>query len=64
LAKELGIGFRRIESLNDDPEFIEAMGDILSKHLEKNESTSKQLLLRCPSCINKRCEETKAFFGK
>jgi ferrochelatase len=49
LAKESGVdGFKRVESLNDDPEFIRAMADLVGGHLEKGGCTSVQLGLRCP----------------
>lgn len=63
LAKEKGIGYKRVESLNDDPMFIEAMGDIVKNHIVDGKSTSKQMMLRCPSCINEACGHTKEFFG-
>jgi ferrochelatase len=49
LAKECGVdGFKRVESLNDDPDFIGAMADLVSDHMTKGEPTSVQLALRCP----------------
>ncbi len=62
LAKKHGIGFKRIESLNDDPMFIAALADILKSHL-KSSTVSKQLLSHCPSCVNQKCHETKLFFS-
>jgi ferrochelatase len=64
LAKEKGIGFKRVESLNDDPTFIDSMADILAKHLKQEHPTSTQLSLRCPLCINERCGKTKHFFAQ
>lgn len=49
LAREVGItGFKRAESLNDDPEFIDAMADLVSSHLDSGVCASKQMSLRCP----------------
>lgn len=63
LAKENGIGYKRVESLNADPVFIEAMADLVASHLKAGEKVSPQLLLRCPSCTNERCGKTKEFFA-
>ncbi len=63
LAEENGIGYKRVESLNADPIFIEAMADLVSKHLKSNQKVSKQLLLRCPSCSNEKCGKTKEYFS-
>ncbi|KAI8824165.1 uncharacterized protein EV422DRAFT_519155 [Fimicolochytrium jonesii] len=63
LAKEKGItGFKRVESLNDDPIFIDAMADIVQTHLAGNKPVSNQLPLRCPLCTNEKCGEQKEFF--
>ena len=62
LAKEVGVdGFRRAESLNDDPEFIEAMADLVGRHLTdhasgKGKACSVQLGLLCPGYIYGRQE--------
>ncbi|KAI8897065.1 hypothetical protein BC833DRAFT_527524 [Globomyces pollinis-pini] len=63
LAKENGIGYKRVESLNADPVFIDALTDIMSKHLKDGKPTSRQLSLRCPSCTSDKCGETKEFFA-
>ena len=63
LAKENGIGYKRVESLNADPVFIDAMADLVASHLKTGKKVSPQLLLRCPSCINERCGKTKEFFA-
>lgn len=63
LAKENGIGYKRVESLNADPLFIDALADITLKHLQDGKATSAQLGLRCPSCISEKCGHTKAFFA-
>lgn len=63
-ARKVGVNLKRAESLNDDPLFIEAMADIVKKHLGQKKPASIQLGLRCPGCINEACGETKAFFAK
>ncbi|KAI9090986.1 hypothetical protein DFS34DRAFT_643774 [Phlyctochytrium arcticum] len=63
LAKEKGItGFKRVESLNDDPLFINAMADLLKAHLSADKPVSTQLSLRCPLCENEKCGKQKEFF--
>ena len=55
------MSYKRVESLNDDPEFIEAIGDLVHNHL-KDPNPSAQFKLRCPQCVNTKCGKTKAFF--
>ncbi|KAJ3067226.1 ferrochelatase hem15 [Quaeritorhiza haematococci] len=65
VAKEAGVtGFKRAESLNDDPIFIEAMADLVKGHLKAGKATSVQMGLRCPGCTNETCGDTKAFFAE
>jgi len=52
-------GIKRAESLNGDPEFIQALADIAKAHLEGTERSSKQMALRCPMCTSARCEAQK-----
>ncbi|XP_065063801.1 ferrochelatase, mitochondrial-like isoform X2 [Rhopilema esculentum] len=62
LGKEVGANVRRSRSMNDNTLFIEAMADVVKTHLLSGDSSSKQLPLRCPMCINPKCKETKTFF--
>ncbi|KAI8904372.1 hypothetical protein EDD86DRAFT_78396 [Gorgonomyces haynaldii] len=61
LAQEKGIGFKRVESLNADPVFIDALASLVKEHLVNPKQTT-QLALRCPSCVNERCRQTKEYF--
>ncbi|KAI8922563.1 hypothetical protein DFJ77DRAFT_447090 [Powellomyces hirtus] len=64
LAKEHGItGFKRVESLNADPMFIDAMADIVATHIKRGKPVSTQMPLRCPLCTNEKCGESKQFFA-
>ncbi|EDO40867.1 predicted protein [Nematostella vectensis] len=64
LAHEVGVeNIRRAESLNDNPIFIQAMADIVHKHLQSGETCSRQLPLRCPMCVNATCGPAKEFFA-
>ncbi|KAI9230090.1 MAG: hypothetical protein DHS80DRAFT_26719 [Piptocephalis tieghemiana] len=64
LAKEAGVtGYKRVESLNDMPEFIDGMASLLKGHLESGmKSTGKQFSLQCPSCKKEVCRVTKDYF--
>jgi ferrochelatase len=57
-------GYKRAESLNDSPLFIEALADIVRKHLHDTPSVSKQWMLRCPGCKNDTCSQTRSFFKR
>ncbi|OAF60468.1 ferrochelatase hem15 [Pseudogymnoascus destructans] len=54
---------RRVESLNGNPVFIQALADIAKAHLESGVQCSKQMALRCPGCTNAKCEASKDFFA-
>jgi len=53
---------KRVESLNGNPIFIEALADIAKNHLQQNVSCSPQMALRCPGCVSEKCLEQKKFF--
>lgn len=61
-ARKAGMNLKRAESLNDNPQFIEALADIVTKHLESGEPCSVQSTLRCPKCVNPKCGATKSYF--
>jgi len=62
IIKESGCeGIKRAESLNGDPEFIQALANIAKAHLEGTERSSKQMALRCPMCTSARCEAQKVW---
>ncbi|GAM27297.1 hypothetical protein SAMD00019534_104720 [Acytostelium subglobosum LB1] len=55
LAHENGMKvFMRSESLNDDPKIIDAMADIVHRHISSGEQVAniKQYSLKCPGCID------------
>ncbi|KAJ3275920.1 hypothetical protein HDV01_006787 [Terramyces sp. JEL0728] len=62
LAEENNIGYKRVESLNADPLFIDALGDILDNHLKGGAHCSNQFALRCPSCTSAKCKHMKNYF--
>jgi protoporphyrin/coproporphyrin ferrochelatase len=55
-------GVKRVESLNDNPVFLDAAADVVLKHLNRDDTTSKQLFLRCPGCVSQKCHATKEYF--
>ncbi|XP_078666772.1 ferrochelatase, mitochondrial-like [Branchiostoma floridae x Branchiostoma belcheri] len=63
LAAECGVeNVRRAESLNDNQLFIEGLADLVKTHLDKGVSCTRQLMLRCPMCVNPACGPAKQFF--
>jgi ferrochelatase len=64
VADKLGVVMHRSESLNTDPMFIDAMADIVQKHLTSGKISSTQFKLRCPGCENEHCGESKQFFSE
>ncbi|XP_055343437.1 ferrochelatase, mitochondrial-like isoform X2 [Paramacrobiotus metropolitanus] len=65
LAKEVGMEqVRRAKSLNDNPVFLKALGDIVAEHLRSGAKATTQLQLRCPMCVNPVCKEMRHFFLK
>jgi ferrochelatase len=55
---------KRVESLNGNPIFIQALADIAKDHLQQNISCSRQMALRCPGCVSEKCLESKKFFAE
>uniref|UniRef100_V9KKT6 Ferrochelatase n=1 Tax=Callorhinchus milii TaxID=7868 RepID=V9KKT6_CALMI len=65
LGNKCGVeNIRRAESLNGNQLFIKALADLVNTHLKSAATSSRQLSLRCPLCVNPVCGETKAFFAK
>ncbi|XP_025082222.1 ferrochelatase, mitochondrial-like isoform X2 [Pomacea canaliculata] len=63
LGAEVGVkNIRRAASLNDNAVFIQALADVVKNHLASGTVCSKQLLLRCPMCVNPTCAQAKEFF--
>lgn len=61
---QLGIEkIRRAAAPNDHPIFIDALTDIVSRHLRSNEPITPKFMTRCPHCVNRNCELSKTWFG-
>ncbi|KAF2676664.1 ferrochelatase mitochondrial precursor [Lentithecium fluviatile CBS 122367] len=56
-------GVKRVDSLNGNPVFIEALADLAKTHLSSGIACSKQMTLRCPGCTSERCLASKEFFA-
>ncbi|RYO75144.1 hypothetical protein DL766_006649 [Monosporascus sp. MC13-8B] len=54
---------KRVESLNGNPIFIEALAELARSHLDGGVACSHQMGLRCPGCKSERCAESKKFFA-
>ena len=57
------MGVKRVESLNDNDTFLDAAADLVKRHLEGENKTSKQMSLRCPGCVSLKCHATKEYFS-
>ncbi|EMR63456.1 putative ferrochelatase mitochondrial precursor protein [Eutypa lata UCREL1] len=55
---------KRVESLNGNPIFIEALANLAKSHLDGGVACSHQMGLRCPGCKSERCVESKKFFAE
>ncbi|ROT78379.1 Ferrochelatase [Penaeus vannamei] len=63
LGKEVGAEcIRRCASPNDHPFFIDALVDVVSKHLQEGHRCSEQFLHNCPLCVNPSCYASKKWF--
>ena len=51
-----------MESLNDNPIFLDAAADMVKRHLQGEVKSNKQLFLRCPGCVSQKCHATKEYF--
>jgi ferrochelatase len=54
---------KRVESLNGNPIFIDALANLAKNHLDSGIACSYQMGLRCPGCKSERCAESKKFFA-
>lgn len=64
LGKELGVNIRRSAALNDNKIFIKTLADVVHEHISRNETSSRQLTLRCPMCVNPVCGKMREFFAE
>lgn len=58
VAKQAGIvNYVRTPALNDRPAFLDAMADLVRKHLSSGEICSTQYGMRCAGCVNDACRQ-------
>ncbi|XP_071519022.1 ferrochelatase, mitochondrial [Panulirus ornatus] len=63
VGKEVGAEcIRRCASPNDHPLFIDALVDVVSRHLQTGHRCSEQFLHNCPMCVNPSCYASKKWF--
>ncbi len=56
LAASVGIAaFKRAPAFNDDPDFQDALSEIVLDHLRNGRPCSSQYGFRCPGCVNPQC---------
>lgn len=64
LGKELKVErIGRAKAPNDHPIFIDAMSDVVLKHLQSGQKINPKFLNQCPHCVNPRCQSSKRFFA-
>lgn len=52
----------RAAAPNDHPLFIDAITDIVSKHLKGDKRINPKFLTHCPHCVSEKCYKSKKFF--
>uniref|UniRef100_A0A6M2DQ85 Ferrochelatase n=1 Tax=Xenopsylla cheopis TaxID=163159 RepID=A0A6M2DQ85_XENCH len=65
LARKIGVeSIRRAAAPNDHPIFIDALADIVHKHLQKSRRIEPKFLTLCAHCTNPKCKESKKFYER
>ena len=65
LAKEIGAEkIRRAAAPNDHPMFIQALTDVVIKHMNNEQRINPKFLTRCPHCVNSKCLDSKTWFNE
>src|SRR6185295_17609942 len=49
--------FKRTPALNERPQFMDALADIVREHLASGRPHGTQYPLRCPGCVNPQCRQ-------
>jgi ferrochelatase len=58
LARRVGITeYRRSPALNDRPDFIDALADVVRGHLASGRAHGNLYRTRCPGCVNPQCRQ-------
>lgn len=65
VAEKAGIQkYIRARSLNDDPDFIQALAHLVKDHLESGRSSSPQYTRKCAHCSNPECRKIPNAFNQ
>ena len=58
VAHQVGItAYRRTPALNDRPQFLDALADVVHRHLASGQPYSSLYRTRCPGCENPQCRQ-------
>jgi ferrochelatase len=58
VAHRVGITqYKRSPALNDRPQFMDALADVVREHLTSGRVYSSQYRTRCPGCVNPQCRQ-------
>jgi ferrochelatase len=58
VAHRVGITqYKRSPALNDRPQFMDALADVVREHLASGRAYSSQYRTRCPGCVNPQCRQ-------
>jgi ferrochelatase len=58
VAHQVGItSYRRTPALNDRPQFLDALADVVYRHLTSGQPYSSLYRTRCPGCENPQCRQ-------
>jgi protoporphyrin/coproporphyrin ferrochelatase len=58
VAHQVGITqYKRTPALNERPQFMDALADIVREHLASGQAYSSLYRTRCPGCVNAQCRQ-------
>jgi protoporphyrin/coproporphyrin ferrochelatase len=58
VAHQVGIThYKRTPALNDRPQFMDALADIVREHLASGRAHGPLYRMRCPGCVNPQCRQ-------
>ena len=58
VAHRVGITqYKRTPALNERPQFIDALADIVREHLASGQAYSSLYRTQCPGCVNPQCRQ-------
>lgn len=52
----------RCEAFNDNQTYLQGVAQLVSDALANGRKHTQQLPLRCPMCVNKKCETMREYF--